>query len=77
MPGPIELLKAFKCWRATKKVLKKVHPSVFHGLYASSHFLYMVLVWAEGHTLYAWVSLPAAIGYAGGWLCAKAQDEEE
>lgn len=77
MPGPVELLKLIRCWKATSKALQHVHPSVFHGLYGTSHFAYMVLVWLEGHTLYAWVSLPAAIGYAGAWLCARAQQERE
>lgn len=73
----LDQLKRVRCWKATKVVARKVHPSVFHGLYATSHFLYMVLVFLEGHSLYAWVSLPAAIGYVGGFICVKAHAEEE
>lgn len=76
MPSLKDLQTRVRCWHAAKKVLKKVHPSVFHGLYATSHFTYMVLVYIEGHSLYAWVSLPAAIGYAGTFLCTLALKEE-
>lgn len=77
MRSPREQLIRVRCWMHTKKVLRKVHPSVFHGLYATSHFTYMVLVYIEGHSLYAWVSLPAAIGYAGTFLCTLALKEDD